>query len=504
MAVLDYDMVIVGSGAAGGLLAERLSPLCRQGARIALLEAGPFYTRHHFNQREDEMSKLFWARGAFYARDGSLSVAMGRCVGGSTTVYTAVTFRTPRAVVEDWQRHHGVEDLDPADLDARFMRIERELEVGEMAEERVNENNRLFRAGCRALGWKCLPLRLAATLECNGCGFCNLGCWNGSKKSTLEVHIPRALGQGVELIPNCQVEQVSESGVCATVFTAPAGTAAGPTEPGLLEIRARLILLAAGALHSPAILLRSPLRKRSPALGRFVTLHPAVTLSGILPHEVLGFGGYPKTFYTEEFAASHHYLIETAFNFPGVTAKNLAGFGHQHKDWMKQYRRFMSVIVLKLDEPEERNRVSTSRRGTPVLYYRLSKRSVSGLVHSMRSVSKIFFAAGAETALIPASRTGAVRATACDADLEEQIHPRFFRRGLAPVASAHPQGGCRMGPSIESSVVDSYGRLHGAANIFVADASVFPTSVKVNPYLSVMVLADRTADYVRRNISQWM
>lgn len=501
MTTLDYDIVIVGSGAAGGLLAERLSCLCQQGVRIALLEAGPFYTRDDFSQREDEMSKLFWARGAFYVRDGSLSVAMGRCVGGSTTVYTAVTFRTPRAVLEDWRQHHGAEDLDTTDLEARFVRIERELEVGKMPEDRVNENNRLFRAGCQSLGWKCLPLRLAATLACNGCGFCNLGCWNGSKKSTLEVHIPRALEQGVDLIPNCQVEQVSESEVLASVSSPPTGTAVSLAQPGALRIRAKLILLAAGAVHSPAILLRSPLPKKSPALGRFMTLHPAVSLSGILPREVLGFAGYPKTFYTEDFADSHHYLIETAFYFPGVTAKNLPGFGLQHNQWMKEYRRLMSVIVLELDEPRERNRVSLSRQGTPVLHYRLSDQSVRNLVHSMRSAARIFFAAGAHSALIPATRKGAVQA---DSDLEEEIHPRFFRRGLAPIASAHPQGGCRMGRSIENSVVDSHGRLHGTRNVFVCDASVFPTSVKVNPYLSVMALADRTADYLKQQISEWM
>ncbi len=504
MTALNYDIVIVGSGAAGGLLAERLSPLCRQGARIALLEAGPFYSRDRFNQREDQMSKLFWARGAFYVRDGSLSVAMGRCVGGSTTVYTAVTFRTPRAVVEDWQRNYGVEDLDPADLEPRFARIERELEVAEMPEERVNENNRLFRSGCQALGWTCKPLRLAATQECNGCGFCNLGCWNGSKKSTLEVHIPRALEQGVELIPNCHVEQVSESSVRANVSASPDGTVAGPVLTGAVEIRAKVVLLAAGALHSPAILLRSPLSGRSPALGRFITLHPAVTLSGILPHEVLGFAGYPKTFYSEEFADSHHYLIETAFYFPGVTAKNLPGFGLAHKSWMRQYRHFMSVIVLELDEPEKANRLTAPRQGPPVLDYRLSEQSELDLVHSMRSAAKLFFAAGAKTALIPASQAGAVRATARESDLEDQIHPRFFRRAEAPIASAHPQGGCRMGRSIETSVVDSYGQLHGARNIFVCDASIFPTSVKVNPYLSVMAMADRTAEYLTRNISRWI
>ncbi|MGO9271468.1 MAG: GMC family oxidoreductase N-terminal domain-containing protein [Terriglobia bacterium] len=503
MTTLDYDVVIVGSGAAGGVLAERLSPLAKQGARIAMLEAGPYYARESFTQREDEMSKLFWSRGAFYVRDGSLSIAAGRCVGGSTTVYTAVTFRTPRAVLENWQRNY-VGDLDPADFDHRFARLERELEVGEMPEERVNENNRLFRAGCQALGWKCLPIRLAATLECNGCGFCNLGCWNGSKKSTLEVHIPRALEQGVELIPTCTALQVSEKGVVAMAATPPPDAVQWKTAPGLALFRAKLVILAAGALHTPAILQRSTLPKQSPALGRFMTLHPAVTLSGILPHEVLGFRGYPKTFYTDEFAESHHYLLETAFYFPGVTAKNLPGFGLQHQEWMKQYRRFMSAIVLELDEPDEANRLTSPREGPPVLDYRLSEGSVNNLVHSMRSAAKVFFAAGAETALIPASRTGAVRATASAADLEDEIHPRFFRRGQAPIASAHPQGGCRMGRSIENSVVDSYGRLHGARNIFVCDASVFPTSAKVNPYLSVMALADRTAEYLMRNISQWV
>jgi len=503
MTTLDYDIVIIGSGAAGGVLAERLSPLAKQGARIAVLEAGPYYTRESFTQREDEMSKLFWSRGAVYVRDGSLSIAAGRCVGGSTTVYTAVTFRTPRPVLEDWQRNH-VPELDPADFDRRFARLEQELEVAEMPEDRVNENNRLFRAGCQALGWKCLPIRLAATLECNGCGFCNLGCWNGSKRSTLEVHIPRALAQGVELIPTCTALQISEKGVVAVAAAPPPDAVQWKAQPGLVLFRAKLIVLAAGALHTPAILLRSQFPKQSPVLGKFITLHPAVTLSGILPHEVLGFRGYPKTFYADEFAESHHYLLETASYFPGVTAKNLSGFGLQHKEWMKQYRRFMSVIVLELDKPREASRLLATREGSPVVDYSLSEESIDHLVHSMRSAALVFFAAGAETALIPASRTGSVRATARTADLDDAIHPRFFRPGQTTVASAHPQGGCRMGTSIENSVVDSYGRLHGARNVFVCDASVFPTSAKVNPYLSVMALADRTAEFLTRNIAQWV
>ena len=503
MTKLDFDILIVGSGAGGGVLAERLSPLCRQGARVALLEAGPHFTRDHFNQREAEMSGLFWARGAFYVQDGSLSLAMGRCVGGSTTVYTAVTFRTPAAVLDGWQRDFGVQDLNPEEFVPRFDRLEKELSVAEMPEDRINENNRIFRSGCEALGWKCRPLRLAASLECNGCGFCNLGCWNGSKKSTLEVHIPRALEQGVELLPNCHVEEVSETGVLAEVSEAPAGSVPGRAPPGPLEIRAKLIILSAGAIHSPAILMRSRLPARSPALGKFITLHPALTLYGIMPRQVEGFRGYPKTFYTDEFAASHHYLIETAFYFPGVSAKNLPGFGVAHKRRMKEYSRFVSVIVLELDEPQASNRVVV-KGGQPVLEYRLSDSSVTNLVHSVRSSAKVFFAGGAERVLTPAAREPEIKAGTTAAEMEDAIHPRFFLRGREPVASAHPQGGCRMGRDMETSVVDSYGQVHGARNIFVCDASIFPTSVKVNPYLSVMAFADRTAEYLQRNVSRWL
>jgi long-chain-alcohol oxidase len=503
MTTLSYDIVIVGSGAAGGVLAERLSGLCKHAARIALLESGPHFTREHFNQREAEMSRLFWQRGAFYVRDGSLSVAMGHCVGGSTTVYTAVTFRTPASVLKSWRRDFAIEGLDAQDFQARFARLEEELSVAEMPEDRVNENNRLFRAGCETLAWKCHPLRLAATLECNGCGFCNLGCWNGSKKSTLEVHIPRALEQGVELIPNCHVEQVSESAVLANVADAPAGSVAGKVPAGPLEIRAKLVILAAGAPHSPAILMRSRLTQRSPVLGKFITLHPALTLYGIMPQAVEGFRGYPKTFYTDEFAESQHYLIETAFYFPGVSAKNLPGFGEAHKQWMKQYSRFVSVIVLELDEARESNRV-VLRGGRPVLDYRLADSSVANLAHSVRSAAKIFFAAGAERAITPMAREREVLASARATPWEEAIHPHYFLRGREPIASAHPQGGCRMGSDLANSVVDSHGQVHGARNIFVCDASIFPTSVKVNPYLSVMAFADRTAEYLRRNISRWL
>ncbi len=501
MTTREYDIVIVGSGAAGGVLAERLSSLCARGARILLLEAGPYYHREFFNQREEDMATLFWERGAFYTRDGAISIAMGRCVGGGTTVYTGVSFRTPEEVLEEWRRDYRLEDLAASDFTPRFERIERELKIREFPDHEVNENNRLFRAGCESLGWRWKRLRLAATTDCNGCGFCNLGCWNGSKQSTLEVHIPRALQQGVELVANCHVDRVEKNRVFAQVSEPPPGhqsdAPVGPT-----EIRARLIILAAGAIHSPAILMRSRLGLEDAILGKFATLHPALTLSAVHPHPVCGHSGFPKTFYTDDFADSHNYLLETAFYFPGVTAKNIVGFGQEHRQTMKQYTHFQSLIVLNLDAASEENQVKLGG-GRPVLDYRMSRETLQSLIHAMQSSARLFFEAGATKVMIPAAPRPLEREQ--DARrLEQMITVEQFVSQRVPVASAHPQGGCRMGRGPESGIVNSYGHVHGHPWLFVCDASIFPTSVRVNPFLTIMAFADRTAEYIVQNASRWL
>ncbi len=501
MTTRECDIAIVGSGAAGGVLAERLSTLCSRGARILLLEAGPYYRREFFNQREADMTTLFWERGAFYTRDGAISIAMGRCVGGGTTVYTGVSFRTPEEVLEAWRRDDSLEDIAASDFIPRFERLERELNVREFPESEVNENNRLFRAGCESLRWKWKHLKLAATADCNGCGFCNLGCWNGSKQTTLEVHIPRALKQGVELLADCHVDRVEKNRVFAHISEpAPGHYSQAPVGP--VEIRARLILLAAGAIHSPAILMRSRLGLEGDVLGKFVTLHPALTLHAIHPHPVCGHAGFPKTFYVDDFADSHDYLLETAFYFPGVTAKNIVGFGQDHREMMKQYTHFQSLIVLHLDAAREENQVRL-RGGKPVLDYRMSPQTIQSLTHAMQSSARLFFEAGASKVMIPA----APRALERERDarhIEQMVAVEHFLPQRVPVASAHPQGGCRMGSRPEVGIVNSYGQVHGHPWLFVCDASIFPASVRVNPFMTIMAFADRTAEHIVDNISRWL
>jgi choline dehydrogenase-like flavoprotein len=488
----DYDVVIVGSGAGGGAVADRLIPLAEKGARIAVLEAGPWYDEAGFTQRELEMMALYWHGAAWLTRDGAVTLAAGKAVGGSTLVYTGVTFRLPEAVLAEW----NLPDLTMADLTPRFGRLERDLHVVEPDGEMVNENNRRFRAACDRLGWPVENLRLNIK-DCEGSGFCNLGCAAGAKQGTHVVQLPRAMNAGIEVIPNCAVARISEGAVEARVAPAPGGTKPGPWPPGEVRIRARAVVLAAGSPGSPAILLRSGFGASLPALGRFITLHPALTLYGVHPEKIDGFRGFPKTFYTPKFSQSHGYYLETAFYYPFVTTKHLGLWGRDLTSVMGAYDRLMAVLVLSHDPARADNRITLDRKGAIAFQYAIGPETVDALCHAQIQSARIFLAAGCERVVLPCGDRRVVTAKEAETiDLDRFVSPKNFIPNRTPVSSAHPQGGCRMGQGPADSVTDVWGEVHGAPSVFVADASLFPGSAHVNPYLTVMALADRVGERV--------
>jgi long-chain-alcohol oxidase len=281
------------------------------------------------------------------------------------------------------------------------------------------------------------------------------------------------------------------------IAPAPDGTEPGRHAAGPVRFQARTVVVAAGTLASSALLLASELPGLGPTTGKYVTLHPAITGMALMPEPVRGFEGFPKLYYTDQFSDSHHYYIESAFYFPFVTAKSLAGLGSDLKRFMRGYTHQACAIVLVHDEAEERNCIRL-KNGVPVLDYRLSRRSRAAIVHALRSVGELFFAAGAvEYASPVCTRTTVTSA----AELEHTVVEEALLTGRVLVSSAHPMGGCRMGADPKRSVTDAWGRVHGHPDIVVADASLFPTSTKVNPYLTVMALAERNAEQIARELS---
>ena len=213
----SYDILIVGSGAGGGTVAQELSPLCRQGIRIAVLEKGPKLRAEEFTGRELDMAPaLYEESGGFLTSERTMTLAFSTTYGGSTAVYTGTSLLPPHRILRRW----NVPGLDFDDVTRRAQKFASENNVHLVEEQFLNDNNRLFREGCRRLNYRAqqFPVNLKG---CRGSSLCNLGCPNQAKQGTDRVQLPLAESNGVEVITRCEVRRVAERKVSARVTAKP-------------------------------------------------------------------------------------------------------------------------------------------------------------------------------------------------------------------------------------------------------------------------------------------
>lgn len=486
------DVVIVGSGAGGGTVAQRLIPLARAGKRVLVLEQGARVTAAEMSGDEVEMAPaLYEDAGGFLTADGTMTLAFGRAYGGSTVVYTGTSLPPPERVVRAWD----VPGLEHADLVARAGRYVEENHVHLLPDEEINENNRLFVEGAVAAGYT--PHQFPVNVRgCRGSSLCNLGCPNGAKQGTHEVQLPRAEAGGVEVVTRARVVRLEERAVIVRVEERPEGALGAPSEwsPGAYRVRADTIVVAGGSIGTSALLLRSGLGGRLPRLGAGFTAHPAFILVAEHGQPITNDVGHPKSFYVDR-GADEGFVLETCMYFPFVTAKNLTGFGPDHEALMRAFPRLQMILVLACDHAEADNRIEVDREGAPVVRYRFTPPVVDSMVAATRAAARIFFAAGAERVHAPPADPPLLeRAEA--GRLEARISREHFLPGRLSISAAHLMGGCGMGRSASDSVTDARGRVHGLPWLRVADASLFPDSIEINPYLTIMALADRVAEGV--------
>jgi choline dehydrogenase-like flavoprotein len=489
-----YDIVIIGSGAGGGTVAQELAPLCRDGVRIAVLEKGPRLRDDEFSGREIEMAEALYEQGGgFLTAGGSLTLAMGCGYGGSTTVYTGMSIIAPERVIRDW----NVPGLSFEEIERRSGKFMEQNNVHYLEEPLINENNQLFVKGCRRLGYRVQQFPVNVN-GCKGSSLCNLGCPNQAKQGTNRLQLPAAERAGVEVVTRCEALRLDRQTVIARVHAM--GELGEPSEwePGEYRIRSKIVIACAGAVHTPALLLRSRLPAGLPRLGHGFTCHPALILVGEHKREISNFVGHPKSYYLDQFVESDGFILETCMYFPFTTAKSLSGFGAAHSAFMRAFPRLQMILVLACDHVHPHNRVTVDRRGQPVVHYRFTPRVRRALTRGTLASARIFFAAGAGRVHVPLGARPTVEREHTER-LERIIDERFLRPGSVTVSAAHLQGGCGMGLTAGDSVTDSYGRVHGVPWLFVADASLFPDSIEINPYLTIMALADRVAQRIRQD-----
>lgn len=492
----SYDVVIIGSGAGGGTIAASLSTLVRDGVRMLVVEQGPRLRDEEFTGRELEMAGALYADGGgFLTADGAMTLAFGQAYGGSTVVYTGTSLVAPERVIRAW----NVAGLSHADVAERSRKYIEQNNVQYLPRELLNENNRLFQDGCARAGYRCeqFPLNLRG---CRGSSLCNLGCPNAAKQGTNRVQLPLAERNGVEVITRAEALRIEERSVSLRVRPCHAGDQGEPPEwePGEYRVRAGVVILAGGSIGSTALLLRSGFRDRFPRLGKGFTCHPAFILVAEHPRAITNDVGHPKSFFVDR-AAEEGYVLETCMYFPFTTAKNLTGFGPEHSAIMHAFPRLQMILVLSCDRAVTGNRIEVDRSGRPVVHYGFTPAVIESLARATRASSRIFFAAGAVRVHAPLARPHVIESAERNL-IEQRIDARHFRKGTTSLSAAHLMGGCGMGRNAHDSVTDASGRVHGVPWLRVADASLFPDSLQINPYLTVMALADRVAERVRAEL----
>lgn len=494
---LEFDVIIIGSGVGGTTFADYISN-GNENLKIAILESGPYRSKANFTSNEIASTSLFYNSGAVLSKNLQIGVAAANTLGGGSAVYTGVSFRPPKSVLKAWRDDFGLgfltDDYVAKSLDA----IEADLSVHELPPDWDNQNNQLFQAGAEKLGIPIKRLKIN-TKNCQQQGTCNFGCQTGAKQGALEVQIPRLLKRNVQFFCNTEVISVAENTVNVIVKNAPENTIKNNIESGKYQFKAKKIIIAAGVLNTPVILLKSAkkLGLKNKNIGRYVTLHPAYNINGVFTENISNNTGFPKTFYTDYYSKSDGFFLETSFYSPGITAKNNPGYGELHQDVMKDYKKMMSILILAHDKAEFKNSISINKKGERVLNYTVSDASKKALVKALQVSAKLFFVAGCEKVTIPGSCKLPILKTDVG-EIDTLISEKYLNLNKIPLSSAHPQGGARMGIDSLNSVCDSYGKVYDTQSIYVCDASLFPTSVKVNPYETIMLLSKWIAENLFR------
>ena len=493
---LDADVAIVGTGAGGGTAAEILA---NAGLRVVLLEEGPLRSSRDFHLLEAEAyPDLYQESASRKTKDKAINILQGRCVGGGTTVNWTSSFRTPPATLAWWQREYGLQSVSADAMAPWFSRMEERLHIAPW-EVAPNANNEALARGARKLGilTPAIPRNVKA---CANLGYCGLGCPTNAKQSMLVTTIPAALDRGATLVTRVRAHRFVVTGDDVTGLEAHAMDTAGtaPTSR-VVTVRARAYIAAAGAIGTPALLLRSKVPDPHGLVGQRTFLHPVVLSAAAMPEIIDGFAGAPQSLYTDHFLEAAAidgpigFKLEVPPMQPLLTATTLTDDGLQHAQWMRDYRRTQVVIALLRDgfNPDSRGgTVSLRDDGTPVLDYPVTPFVWDGVRRAFHVMAEIQFAAGARY-VRPGHGYGAPFTSLAQA--KAAIDTFDLRPLYTRVVSAHVMGGAPFGPDPRRAVVDESGRHHRLRNLYVCDGSLFPTSIGANPQLSIYAFAARIA-----------
>ena len=474
-----FDVVVVGSGAAGSVAAHTLAAA---GLSVGIVEEGPWLKTKDITKDVHTAFSRVMRQSGMQVLSGRayMPLLQGRCVGGSTLVNSAIAWRAPEDVIDDWSARFGLGDsVSMRSLETHYDNLERDLSVREVDPSVLGENNRLFVDQAKKFGFPAAPMR-RYDRGCKGAGLCLTGCPNGAKQGMSVTYVPWALQQGARIFTSCAVKHVEILGGRAV------GVVARSATGHVVTVRARrAVIIAASTVQSPNILRRSGVR--ADVLGRHFQAHPGLAMGGLFPTTQrpieMSFGATQGAESTH-FRKTERFKLETISLPPDLAGARIPGVGRELTERLSQLAH-VAVWAAQV-RAEAEGTVSPGWGGVDRVRYTMTTKDLAAARKASVLIARMFFDAGAREVWPGIYGVPSVLRSMDEIHLLENapLEPRSYN-----FIASHLFGAARMGSDPRSSVVGLDFGVHGVDGLHVVDSSVFPTNLGVNPQHTIMAMS---------------
>jgi choline dehydrogenase-like flavoprotein len=471
------DVCVIGSGAGGAPVAKELA---EGGMSVVILESGSRYTSDDFTARPRDMTALLYRDAGQTVTLGNVPIILplGEGEAGTTLINSGTCFRTPDVILESWGERFGLDGMSAEELEPYFRRVEREVHVTQVPEDLAGNNALVIRRGAERLGWSGDFIFRNAS-GCVGSAVCAFGCPTSSKLHMGLTYIPRAWDAGATSYTECKAQKLLiESGRVRGVEARTAGGAR-------LRVEADTVVVACGALFTPLFLRANGLGGESGELGRNLALHPASAVRARFAEEIDMGRGVPQSYYIDEFC-DEGIMFEGAAGPPDYAAMSFPFTREEHRARMLDYLHIAQFGVMVSDT--SRGSVRAMPGGALRMAYDVNDHDLQTFKRGIELLCECYWEAGAEEVYPPIEGIGVLR----DGDMDT-VRRHDLRPHELTLMAFHPMGTARADARREHGVVDGDLQVHGVEGLYASDASVLPSSLGVNPQITIMALATRLA-----------
>jgi choline dehydrogenase-like flavoprotein len=478
--MIEAEVVVIGTGAGGAVVAKELAA---KGHAVVMIEEGEFHRRPDFAKPHTEKLGMLYRSGGMLSTFGNVPVILqiGRSVGGTTTINSGTCYRPPPEVLQSW----GLHDLTAEKLEPYMRRVEAVLQVNPASEKYLGRIADVIRRGCDVLGYSHEPCPRNAP-DCDAQAHCQFGCPTDAKRSTNVTYVPQALESSAFLYTGAKVTRIlTENGRVSGVVAVGGGLG--------LEVKAPVVVVACGSLLTPLLLMRSKLCTKSRMLGRNLSVHPASAVFALFDEEIRGWDGIPQSYSVTEFM-QEGIAMEGGFPRLEFATMMLPLQGRPFMDMMDQFEHLAAFGLMIKDD--SRGRVFRGPGSHPLMLYNLNQGDQQKLQKAREILCRIYLAAGAKK-IYPG--------IAGVPPIEDELGlARFRQLKISPrkmeLIAFHPLGTARIGEDPQTSVCTPDHETHEVPGLYVVDGSSVPSSLGVNPQVTIMTLATRAADKISEKI----